>query len=130
MKLKSIVLAAACGSQFLLSSCVEPTLVADGPPHDGSPFDPGYVVQSLPPGYRTERHRDQDYYYSNGHYYRTYDRGGYVVVESPQLQRETLIARLPNGYRVVERSGVRYYRVGNTYYQQRTGGYVVVRPPF
>ncbi|MEO8205590.1 MAG: DUF6515 family protein [Chthoniobacterales bacterium] len=40
------------------------------------------VVTTLPAGYRTRVIQKKTYYYSNGVYYRTHDRG-YVVVPAP-----------------------------------------------
>lgn len=41
------------------------------------------TVTVLPSGYTTRTYRGVDYYYHNNVYYRTYPRGGYVVVPRP-----------------------------------------------
>lgn len=41
------------------------------------------VVTTLPAGYRTRVYRGDNYYYSRNTYYRSYPRGGYVVVPRP-----------------------------------------------
>lgn len=46
-------------------------------------YKPGYVVTSLPAGYRTVRVNRNVYYVDRDVYYRAYPRGGYVVVERP-----------------------------------------------
>jgi hypothetical protein len=46
-------------------------------------YSPGYVVTSLPTGYRTVRYRRNVYYQHQNVYYRPYARGGYVVVTRP-----------------------------------------------
>ena len=49
----------------------------------------------------------------------------------PQFADEkvAVIEHLPNGYRVVEHDGKRYYRAGNVFYQSRGTGYAVVPDP-
>jgi hypothetical protein len=41
------------------------------------------VITVLPGGYRTRTYRGVDYYYYDNVYYRSYPRGGYVVVPRP-----------------------------------------------
>lgn len=41
------------------------------------------VVTTLPTGYRTRVYRGTNYYYYGDRYYRSYPRGGYVVVTRP-----------------------------------------------
>ena len=41
------------------------------------------VITTLPAGYRTRIYKGTTYYYSGDVYYRTYPRGGYVVVTRP-----------------------------------------------
>ena len=141
MKTTSIILSLfAAGSGVLLTSCVDPYYT--GPSSATvTVHRPGYVVQTLPHGYRTEVIGGTSYYYHDNVYYRPQGRG-YVVVESPRRHSRrhdwdhgprrdvTVIRELPSGYRVVTHGGQRYYRVGDVYYQSRGSGYVVVRSPF
>lgn len=120
----------------IFTSCVDPY----AQPHvqaSVTTYRTGYEVRSLPSGYRTEVIAGDPYYVYNGTYYRPRS-GRYVVVEAPRnrydgrrdYSRETVITRLPSGYRTVTHRGVRYYQVRDSYYQQRGSGYVVVRAPF
>lgn len=49
-------------------------------------YSPGYRINSLPRGYRTEIVGGSTYYYHNGSYYRPRS-GGYVVVDAPRSSR-------------------------------------------
>lgn len=49
-------------------------------------YNPGYRINSLPSGYRTEIIGGSKYYYHNGSYYRPRS-GGYVVVDAPRSSR-------------------------------------------
>jgi hypothetical protein len=122
------------------TGCVDP-YYAGGGVTVASTYQPGYVVTTLPSGYRTERIGGTSYYHHGEVYYRPHGRG-YVVVESPHRHRgdrhrrpgdyheERVIRQLPSGYQVVTHRGTRYYRAGNVYYQPRGEGYIVVRSPF
>ncbi len=148
MKTRAIILSAAAAgaAAFLLPGCVDPYYAGT----TATVYRPGYVVQSLPSGYRVETISGTRYYYHNDVYYRPQGRG-YVVVESPHRHARrdydrrddhrwdrnrgprrdvTVIRELPRGYKVVTHRGQRYYRAGDVYYQSRGGGYVVVRSPF
>jgi hypothetical protein len=139
----------AAGAAALLTSCVDyygSTAVVE------PAYRPGYVVTTLPSGYRAEVIGGTRYYYHNNVYYRPQGRG-YVVVDSPRVHRSdrdwdrrrdhdwdrrrpgrdrnvTVIRELPGGYTVVNHRGQRYYRAGNRYYQSSAGGYVIVESPF
>ncbi len=54
-----------------------PTVITNGPVVEET------VITTLPSGYRTRVHRGTTYYYRGDVYYRTYPRGGYVVVPRP-----------------------------------------------
>jgi hypothetical protein len=155
MKMKpTVLMLIATGAGALLTSCVDtypagPTAVIE------PAYRPGYVIQTLPPGYRAEVIGGTRYYYHNNVYYRPQGRS-YVVVDSPHLHARhdsdsyrhrdrdrdwdrrgprpdrnvTIIRELPNGYTVVNHRGQRYYRAGNRYYQSSAGGYIVVGSPF
>lgn len=136
-----------------LIGCVTPYDVSGGAVVTSS-YQPGYVVTSLPAGYRTVTYGGTRYYQHDNVYYRP--RGsGYAVVDRPRaagpVRRDwdrdgirnrrdpnptrydrdiTVIRNLPPGYRVVERGGNRYYRAGDTYYERRANGYVAVRQPY
>jgi len=88
MKTKSLSILIASGLTVgLLSSCAGPydsygaTSVATTTHHQ-----PGYRIDSLPSGYRSEVISGSDYYYHNGAYYRR-ESSGYVVVEAPSTSR-------------------------------------------
>jgi len=112
-------------------------------------YQPGYQVQALPSGYRSETIAGNTYYYHDGYYYQPRS-GGYVVVDAPRRSRyyddygrrhvvrtddrsygrTEVIARLPDGYRVVNHRGSTLYQVGDRYYRRDRGGYVVVGSPY
>lgn len=49
-------------------------------------YMPGYRIDSLPSGYRSENLGGSTYYYHNGAYYQRHS-GGYVVAEAPRRSR-------------------------------------------
>lgn len=128
----------ALASASLLSSCVDPYYAGGAPSQYGGPYQSGYSVRTLPPGYRTERYGNSDYYYSGSNYYQR-RANGYVVVEAPRQHspnyssgyhdHDGMITRLPPGARTINHSTGRYYQSGNVYYQQRGNGYTVVQFP-
>jgi hypothetical protein len=65
----------------LLSSCVETYTPAPGAVV--TTYQPGYVVRTLPAGYRTEVISGTRYYYHDNVYYRP-QGSSYVVVKSPR----------------------------------------------
>lgn len=72
----------AVGAGSLLTSCVDPYYT--GPSSTSvTVHRPGYVVQTLPHGYRTEVIGGTNYYYHDHVYYRPQGRG-YVVVDAPR----------------------------------------------
>jgi hypothetical protein len=140
---RPIVACLALASAGLLSSCVDPYYAGGGPPQRGGsyqsgPYQSGYSVRTLPPGYRTERYGNSDYYYSGSNYYQR-RANGYVVVDAPRQHSSNypsgyrdqggMISRLPPGSRTIDHRTGRYYQSGNVYYQQRGSGYVVVQFP-
>ncbi len=72
----------AAASSLLLGGCVvaPPPLVSV----QSAPvvYQPGYVVRTLPSGYRTVHYQRNVYYSSGNTYYRRH-HGGYVVVTRP-----------------------------------------------
>ena len=97
-------------------------------------YRPGYYTRALPPSYETRVVRGSQYYYHDNVYYRPQGEG-YVVVDSPYgtvaaTTGTGYVRTLPSGYRIVERSGRRYYVVGDTYYRPEREGYVIERDPF
>jgi hypothetical protein len=72
---------------FALAGCVEvpPPPPLPGPPvvTVGPAYQPGYVVTSLPVGYRTVYYQNQPYYVHRNVYYRPYSGHRYVVVRRP-----------------------------------------------
>lgn len=98
-------------------------------------YSPGYVVNTLPPGYTVRRYQNVDYYVANDTYYRRGPRG-YTVVQSPFGPAEVTTYRagyvtdtLPAGYSVRRHRGRDYYVANNTWYQPHRRGYVVVNAP-
>lgn len=150
MKTISTVLSIiSLGAVGLLSSCVDPYYT--GTTATVTTYNPGYVVDTLPGGYRTEVIGGVSYYRHNDVYYRPQGRR-YVVVERPggrydrydrhdryerrhdhrrpSYHETRVIQRLPNGYRTVTHRGVRYYESGGTYYRSGNGGYTIVERPY
>ena len=141
-----------------LGSCIYPS---DG--YGGSystTYRPGYRVNSLPGGYRSENISGNTYYYHDGYYYRP-SSGGYVVVDAPRnsryyddynrrqrtyqttteyrespdrhdgrYERGEVITRLPDGYRVVNHRGDTYYQAGDRYYRRQGDVYVISTRPY
>jgi hypothetical protein len=132
-----------------LASCVVPYDSYGGNTATVTTYRPGYRINSLPGGYRSETISGSTYYYHDGHYYRQAS-GGYVVVDAPRnsryhddygrrqqiyqpdrLYRESpdrhdgryergeVITRLPAGYRQVNHRGDTYYQVGDRYYRRQ-----------
>jgi hypothetical protein len=116
-------------------------------------YRPGYVVNTLPAGYRTVTIGGSRYYHHDNVYYRP--RGSsYVVVDRPHYgpygDRDhdsipnrydrrydghgrgdvNVVRTLPRGYRVVNHRGERYYRSGDGWYRTHAHGYVRVSAPY
>jgi hypothetical protein len=143
-----------------LASCLLPYDSQDGGSVSVTRYSPGYRVNSLPGGYRSENISGSTYYYYNGYYYRPVS-GGYVVVDAPRTSRyyddysrrqrtyqtnreyqespkrhdgrydrSEVITRLPKGYRVINHRGNEYYQVGDRYYRRQNDTYVIVSSPY
>ena len=69
-----------------LASCVVPYDSDGGGSVSVTRYSPGYRVNSLPGGYRSENISGSTYYYHDGYYYRP-GSGGYVVVDAPRTSR-------------------------------------------
>jgi hypothetical protein len=84
MGMKTILPIAVLGVS-LISGCVvsHPQPVVVQPTTTTSVYRTGYVVTTLPTGYRTVRVNRNNYYVDRDVYYRDHPRGGYVVVERP-----------------------------------------------
>jgi len=84
MKTSRIILSViTLGAAGLLSSCVDPYYVGGGTTTTTvTQYRPGYMVDTLPGGYRTEVVGGVNYYRHNDVYYRSQGRR-YVVVERP-----------------------------------------------
>lgn len=98
----------------------------------------GYVVVDNPHGHDRGGNRGPDRGPDRGH---DWDRGPNRGNDRNDHDRDhgpgrggrndvTVIRKLPNGYKVVNHGGRRYYQSGGSYYQEASGGYVVVRKPF
>jgi len=86
---------------------------------------PGNKVAQLPSGYRQIHHRESDYYYARGAWYRPQGAGFIIVMPPIGLS----IPVLPGGYITVIIGGRPYYRYNDIYYVQRGTSYVVVDAP-
>jgi hypothetical protein len=143
-----------------LNSCVVPYDSDGGGSVTVSSYSPGYRINSLPGGYRSETISGSTYYYHDGYYYRP-GSGGYVVVDAPRgsryydeysrrqriyqtnqdfrsssardgqrYERTQIISRLPDGYREVNHRGQRYYQSGDRYYRRQGDSYIIVSSPY
>jgi hypothetical protein len=158
MKTQSASLLLASGLVLgILPSCVD-TYASHGQASvtTTSYHQPGYRINALPRGYRSEMISGSNYYYHNGAYYRR-QSNGYVVVEAPRTSRYyseydrirvggnyrtsdnhrgqrnesvRVITRLPAGYRVVNHGGSQYYQAGGNYYRRQGSGYIIVSSPY
>jgi len=145
MKSQSLSLLLASGFTIgMLSSCVTPYDSYHGASVTTTSYhQPGYRINTLPSGYRSEVISGSNYYYHNGAYYRR-DSSGYVVVNAPRTSRYytdynrhrgqrhdsvRTLNRLPSGYQTVNHGGTQYYTVGDTFYQRQGRGYTVVSRP-
>lgn len=148
----------ALGAAGLLTSCVvDPYYPGGSSTTTVTEYRPGYVVDTLPGGYRSEVVGGVSYYRHNDVYYRRqgsryvvverpggvttyerrdgYDRGRYDHDRydrdhGPDYSRTTVIRTLPSGARVVTHRGTRYYESRGTYYRPASGGYIIVGSPF
>jgi hypothetical protein len=143
-----------------LSSCVVPYDSYGGRSATVTTYRPGYTINSLPNGYRSEIISGNTYYYNDGHYYRQ-GSGGYIVVDAPRSSRYyddygrrhqttqttrtyrdspnryesrygqgEVITRLPSGYRTVTYRGNTYYQVEDRYYRRHDNNYAIVSRPW
>jgi hypothetical protein len=85
--MKTTLLCALAAPAFLSSCIVLPSerrvvAVQEPAPVVYESYRPGYVVTTLPVGYRTVRYNRDVYYENRGVYYRPASRG-YVVVRRP-----------------------------------------------
>ena len=85
----------------------------------------GVGVRKLPQGHRIVGHRDIDFYYASGHWFRP--MGARFVVVAPPIG--LVVPVLPNGFVSVTIGGRSLYRYDDTYYARHDRGYVVVEPP-
>ena len=147
----SLLLATSLVIGSALTSCVVPV---DGNASTTTTtytdYQPGYRINSLPSGYRSEVISGSTYYYNDGHYYRS-QSGGYVVVDAPRTSRYYsdygtrrstttyrdattgdvhVITTLPTGYKEINHRGASYYQVGDQYYRRQGSGYVTVASPY
>lgn len=84
MRTSTILLSlVAAGTGAVLTSCVDPYYGGSTTATVTTTHRPGYVVQTLPSGYRTEVIGGTNYYYHDNVYYRPQGRS-YVVVDSPR----------------------------------------------
>ena len=144
-----ILITACLGIGMSLSSCVAPYDSGVSTTTSVTTYRPGYTVNVLPGGHRSEVIAGTNYYYYNGNYYR---RSGtnYVVVDAPRSSRyydeytqygnrtyhnhadgsSHVVSELPRGYTTVDYRGEPYYRYQDRYYRRQGSGYVVVASPY
>ncbi len=93
----------------------------------GSRYRPGYAIDSVPHGYSRVPYRGQDYYYSEGYWYRP-QGPRYVVVNPPYGAR---VRSLPSYSQEVWIGSSLLFLAAGTYYtyQSDSQEYVVVNPP-
>ena len=146
---KTILLTASLGAGLSLSSCVAPYGGGVATTYTTRSYSPGYSVNSLPRGYRSETIAGRNYYYNNGNYYQRRNNN-YVVVQAPRKSRyyneysrygkqqpynnrsrgSRVIKTLPRGYETVNYRGQSYYRSQNNFYRRQGNGYVTVARPY
>ncbi|KPW73190.1 hypothetical protein ALQ65_04550 [Pseudomonas syringae pv. coriandricola] len=93
----------------------------------GPQYRPGYAIDRVPGGYSRIPYRGQDYFYSQGYWYRP-EGPRYVVVNPPYGVR---VSRLPSYSQEVWIGSSLLFLAAGTYYayQPDTQEYVVVNPP-
>lgn len=94
---------------------------------NGPQYRPGHAIDRFPGQYWKVPYRGQDYFYSDGYWYRPHSNG-YVVVRPPYGVR---VASLPGYAQEVWVGGALFFLAADSYYQylSDTGEYVVVNPP-
>ncbi len=145
----TILIALALGANFGLTSCVAPLEPTVTTTTTTRAYQPGYSVETLPGGYRSEVISGTNYYYYNGAYYKRRSNG-YVVVDAPRRSRyyneytrygnttvhnhadgsSHVISDLPRGYSTEYYHGKPYYRHQGRYYSRQGSGYVTVAKPY
>lgn len=86
---KTLMILSSAAIGLSLSSCIDPSYNPYGNNSHStysSGYSPGYRINSLPSGYRTENISGRTYYYHDGYYYQP-NSGGYAVVEAPRTSR-------------------------------------------
>ncbi|MCD5984318.1 DUF6515 family protein [Pseudomonas sp. CDFA 610] len=93
----------------------------------GPRYRPGYAIDNVPHGYSRIPYRGQDYYYSEGYWYRP-QGPRYVVVNPPYGAR---VRSLPSYSQEVWIGSSLLFLAAGTYYtyQSDSQEYVVVNPP-
>lgn len=87
----------------------------------------GFTIETLPRGYRTIKHRNNDYYYYSGTWYRNQrDR---FIVDFPPIG--LTLSFLPDFYTTIWVGGLPYYYADGVYYRwmPRERVYVISDPP-
>ncbi|MBA1203026.1 hypothetical protein G7009_14890 [Pseudomonas capeferrum] len=93
----------------------------------GPQYRPGHTIDRFPDRYWKVPYRGEEYFYSDGYWYRPHS-SGYVVIRPPYGVRVT---SLPSYAQEVWVGGALFFLAADTYYQylSDTGEYVVVNPP-
>lgn len=146
---KNILFSVSLIAGLTLTSCISPYDTPTTTQTTVTTTRPGYTLDALPSGYRTESISGSDYYYHNGAYYQRRSNQ-YVVVDAPRSSRyydeytrygnqtvhnhadgsSHVINDLPRGYQTMDYRGTPYYRSQNTYYRRQGNGYITVANPF
>lgn len=88
-------------------------------------WNPGMVIQTLPPDYSQIYVGGAPYYYDQGVYYQSAP-SGYMVVTPPIGAN---VAQLPPGAEALTVGSITYYYAAGAFYVQQPQGFVVVAPP-
>ena len=88
-------------------------------------YHPGYVINTLPPGYISTYAAGTPYYYYDGVFYQP-GTSGYMVVNPPL---GAAVGQLPPGAEGIAIGPYVYYYAGSAFYQQTADGFIVVAPP-
>lgn len=85
----SVLVVAGVALCMTVTSCIIPVDAnMDRPGYSGqyTTYQPGYRINSLPYGYRSEMISGRTYYYHDGAYFRR-DQNGYVIIDAPRQSR-------------------------------------------
>ena len=88
-------------------------------------YNPGMIINTLPPDYSQVNVSGNPYYYDQGVYYQP-GQSGYVVVAPPL---GAVVPAVPPGAESMQVGSNIYYYAGAAFYVQTQQGFLVVAPP-